>query len=202
MKFDKILDSLTNNTNIYSNLLAHHFLNIVSFTTVIIFGFLITMIFSRMLSVFLRKTSIEKNIILFVTKTFRIIFYLFSFFVALETIGIDTSSIAGVLGTSTIAAGIAVRDQVGNAISGLILTFTKHLNVGDRVEIDGKFFNIAKIDIFTTTLTMKNRKIIMPNKKILGDKQVVELDNDGDSTDFWSKEDEAKFNKLTKRLKE
>ena len=115
----------------------------------------------------------ERNLQEFFTKTTKILLYIFTIFIALEAVHIDTSSIAGILGTSTIAMGIAVRSQVSNAMSGLILIFTKQLKLGDRLEVDGEIFRIEKIDIFSTTLKTKEKKIIMPNKKLVDEKQTL-----------------------------
>jgi small conductance mechanosensitive channel len=90
--------------------------------------------------------------------------------VAIEQLGIDTTSLLALLGAAGLAVGLALKDSLSNFASGVLLILLKPFKIGDFVEIAGVSATVEKISIFDTVLkTGDNREVIMPNSRIYGD---------------------------------
>ncbi len=90
--------------------------------------------------------------------------------VALERIGVDTTSLLALLGAAGLAIGLALKDTLSNFASGVMLILFKPFGIGDFVEAGGSTGIVEKIGMFTTQMrTGDNREINVPNACIYGD---------------------------------
>jgi small conductance mechanosensitive channel len=87
---------------------------------------------------------------------------------ALKETGYDTSPLTGMLAASTLAVGLALQNFLSNFAAGVLIILFRHFRVGDSIEAGGVAGTVEEISIFDTRLvTDDNRKIIVPNGKIL-----------------------------------
>lgn len=87
----------------------------------------------------------------------------------LGTLGIETTSLAAVIGAMGLAIGLALQGNLGNLASGVLLLIFRPFKIGDAVVVAGQTGVIDGIDLFTTNLdTGDNRRIIIPNSAIFG----------------------------------
>lgn len=85
-------------------------------------------------------------------------------FMALEKIGIPTSSIFALLGSAVLAIGLSLKESLGNFAGGILILLTRPYGVHDYIiaqGVEGKVQNIGLA--FTTLLTSDNKKITVPN---------------------------------------
>jgi small conductance mechanosensitive channel len=81
---------------------------------------------------------------------------------------VDTSPLTGMLAASTLAVGLALQNSLSNFAAGVMIILFRHFRVGDSIEAGGVAGTVEEISIFDTHLiTDDNRKIIVPNGKIL-----------------------------------
>ncbi|PRY24470.1 small conductance mechanosensitive channel [Aliiruegeria haliotis] len=107
--------------------------------------------FDPMLARFL--ASIAKYAIL----AFAIIFILGRF-------GIQTTSLAALIGSVGIAVGLALQGTLGHLASGVMLVGFRPFKLGDFIEVAGHSGTVEQITLFTTELTTPdNVQIIVPN---------------------------------------
>ncbi len=93
-------------------------------------------------------------------------------------VGIETTSIVGVLAAASFAVGLALQGSLGNFAAGILIMVFKPYKIGDTVEVSGKFGKVQDIHIFNTILTTPGLKtLIVPNGKVI----------DGTITNFSSK---------------
>ncbi|MEP7150991.1 MAG: mechanosensitive ion channel domain-containing protein [Nitrospira sp.] len=60
--------------------------------------------------------------------------------------------------------------MLSNVVAGLSIIFTKPYRVGEHVSLLGVHGDVAKIDIFTTTLRHPDHsRIVIPNRKVVGE---------------------------------
>ena len=86
---------------------------------------------------------------------------------ALESLGVDTTSLSAVLAAAGFAVGLALQGSLGNFASGVLLVFFKPFRVGDAVEVGGVRGKVIDIQIFSTILlTPDNVRIFVPNGTI------------------------------------
>lgn len=92
-----------------------------------------------------------------------------AFFVALNVMGIDLSSIALVAGALSVGIGFGLQNIVSNFVSGIILMFERSIKIGDFVELsDSLRGHVSDIRMRSTTLnTNGNIDVIVPNRNFI-----------------------------------
>lgn len=92
-----------------------------------------------------------------------------AFFIALNIMGIDLSSIALVAGALSVGIGFGLQNIVSNFVSGIILMFERSIKIGDFVELsDTLRGHVFDIRMRSTTLnTNGNIDVIVPNRNFI-----------------------------------
>jgi small conductance mechanosensitive channel len=86
---------------------------------------------------------------------------------ALETLGVKTTSFLAILGAAGLAVGLALKDTLSNIGAAVIILIFRPFKVGDYVGAGGAEGFVDKISLFTTTISpFDNRTIIVPNSSI------------------------------------
>jgi potassium-dependent mechanosensitive channel len=92
-----------------------------------------------------------------------------AFFISLNVMGINLSSIALVAGALSVGIGFGLQNVVSNFVSGLILMFERSVKVGDYVELSdsvrGHVMDIRMRSIVLTTNS--NIDVIIPNQNFI-----------------------------------
>ncbi|MBK8562016.1 MAG: mechanosensitive ion channel family protein [Saprospiraceae bacterium] len=97
---------------------------------------------------------------------------------AASIIGIETTSIVGILAAAGFAVGFALQGSLSNFAAGILIMVFKPYKMGDIVELAGKFGKVEDIHIFNTILVTPGLKTqIVPNGKVI----------DGTITNFSAK---------------
>ncbi len=87
----------------------------------------------------------------------------------LGVFGIETTSIAAVLGSAGLALGLAFQGTLSNFAAGVMLLVFRPFKVDDVISVAGVTGKVGKIELFTCDLlTGDNRKLIIPNKSVFG----------------------------------
>src|SRR5690606_26109708 len=87
----------------------------------------------------------------------------------LGVFGIETTSIAAVLGSAGLALGLAFQGTLSNFAAGVMLLVFRPFKVDDVISVAGVTGKVSKIELFTCDLvTGDNRKLIIPNKNVFG----------------------------------
>ncbi len=87
--------------------------------------------------------------------------------------GIETASFAAVLGAAGLAIGLALQGSLSNVGAGAVLLIFRPFKVGDVITAAGHTGKVHEITLLSTNLdTPDNKRIVVPNSKILGDSVV------------------------------
>jgi small-conductance mechanosensitive channel len=87
---------------------------------------------------------------------------------AFQFIGIDLSALAVAFGFLSVGIGFGLQNLTSNFISGIILLFEQHINVGDRVTVVDTEGNVEEINIRSTTIrSLNNVAIVVPNSEFI-----------------------------------
>lgn len=90
--------------------------------------------------------------------------------IAMNALGIDTSSVIALVGAAGLAIGLAWQDNLSNVASGVMLITIRPFEVGDLVEGSDFVGSVDEIGIFSTSIiTSDNIKIIVPNRRLLNE---------------------------------
>ena len=108
--------------------------------------------------------EILQNFICSIAKSFL---YLVLLVVALDQIGVDTTSLIALIGAAGLAIGLALQDSLKNFASGVMLIVFRPFTEGDFVEAGGTSGSVKKVNIFSTVMkSPDNKEIIVPNGEI------------------------------------
>lgn len=89
---------------------------------------------------------------------------------ALGQLGINTTSFVAIVGTLGLAIGLAVKDNLSNYASGVVLILTRPFTVGDYISVAGVSGTVQNVTLGNTILsTPDNQMILVPNNKITAD---------------------------------
>ncbi|RLE20222.1 MAG: hypothetical protein DRJ65_18710, partial [Acidobacteria bacterium] len=93
---------------------------------------------------------------------------MFGFFIALSAIGIDSSSLALILGALGFGISFGLQNVVNNFVSGLILLFERPIRVGDKIQVGDMGGVVGEIGIRATTVhTWDGADVIVPNANLI-----------------------------------
>lgn len=91
--------------------------------------------------------------------------------IVLAKLGVPTASLITILGTSSLAIGLAMKDFLANIAAGAIIVFQKPFELGDLVEVSGTLGTVEHIDLFSVRLkTPSHEAIIIPNGTLIKEK--------------------------------
>lgn len=89
--------------------------------------------------------------------------------VAVEQLGINTTSLLALLGAAGLAVGLALKDSLSNFAAGVMLILFKPFKIGNFVEAGGVAGVVENIEVFNTIFKSgDNKEIIVPNAQIYG----------------------------------
>jgi len=87
---------------------------------------------------------------------------------AISQLGVQTASLVAILGAAGLAVGLALQGSLANFAAGVMAIIFRPYNTGDLVEVAGKYGEVEEVDVFTTTLRLRDKtKIIIPNAQAL-----------------------------------
>lgn len=88
-------------------------------------------------------------------------------FVAADAIGIKTSSVVTIVGALTVAMSLSLQDSLANFAGGVMVLFLQPFKVGDYIVTADGEGSVESIGlVYTTLLTVENKKIVIPNSRI------------------------------------
>lgn len=81
---------------------------------------------------------------------------------------VPAATLSLVVGVVTVLLGIAARPVIENAISGLVISYSATLNLGDTVKVDGHYGTVEDIGLTHTTIKCWDwRRYVLPNSKMV-----------------------------------
>jgi len=119
----------------------------------------------------LEKNKMDKSLSIYLGKIIRTLLLLLLIMTVAGMVGIQTTSFIAILGASTLAIGMALQGSLANFAGGFLLLVFRPFQVGDYIKSDGEEGVVQLIGVFCTTiLTLDNRRIILPNGPLAGNK--------------------------------
>ena len=147
------------------------YLRLIIAVAVIIIGYFIAIIVSRLTKKAIIKAKMTKILAEFTARVAKILLTIAAFAFAISMLGVDVG--AAVLGVSVVfgfVLGFAFQQTLGNIAAGFMIAITKPFRAGDYVEIAGNSGSVNAVGASITTMTtVDNKRIIIPNSKIWGE---------------------------------
>lgn len=111
------------------------------------------------------RSKIDSSVAGFLLSVIRIIGYILVFITAATIVGFEVTSFVAILGTASMAIGLALQGALSNLAGGVLILLLKPFKVGDYIVVNsGNEGIVSSIDIFyTRLLTHDNRLVVIPN---------------------------------------
>ena len=107
---------------------------------------------------------------LLIVRVLKVIVMLFAAVVALDKFGFQIAPLVAGIGVAGLGVGFALQGVLSNLVAGLTIIFTKPYRVGEYIELLNVHGDVAKIELFSTTLLHPDRsRVIVPNRRIVGE---------------------------------
>lgn len=143
---------------------------VIVFFLIFIIGFSIAIFYKRRIlnaSGYLKNSSPATKTMLANLGYYFLVILTFIF--ALNSVGIDLSSLTILVGALSVGIGFGLQNIVSNFISGIILIFEKSIQVGNIIEINNQFKGrVTQINMRSSVITtFDNIDIIIPNSTLM-----------------------------------
>lgn len=137
--------------------------SIISATVVFVGFYLASLLVKKVAEKFFLARKIDEALARFLIRATRISLVALGLVTALGTLGVDVSAIVAGLGLTGLALGIALKDVVSNAVSGVMLLLFRPFRHKDLIKV-GEFEGmVCDIDLRYTHLRTTNKVIFVPN---------------------------------------
>ncbi len=145
-------------------------LNILAAIVIFMVGKFIAGSVRKLMRRVMLKREVDSTLIGFISSIAYAGIIAFVVIAALSKLGIQTASFVALLGAAGLAVGLALQGSLSDFASGVLMIIFKPFKGGDYVIAAGAEGSIEEIGIFVTTIkTIDNKKIIVPNAKIMSD---------------------------------
>lgn len=137
---------------------------------IIIIGMRVATMLRRFLKKTFERMNMDLSLSKFLISLANALAYAIIIFMALEKIGIPSASIIALLGSATLAIGLSLQGSLANFAGGILILIMRPFTIHDYIicaGVEGTVENIGLV--YTTLMTVDNRKIIIPNGSLSND---------------------------------
>ena len=144
--------------------------NIVMFIVVFVFGVVAIKLLLNIMKRLFRRTHLEPIAVGFIMAIIKFFLYLVLVIVLLEILGIGITWIVTAFSAVFLAVGLALQNNIANLANGIIIVSSGMFKKGDYIAVGGVEGSIAQINfLYITLITPDNKRITVPNNKILNE---------------------------------
>lgn len=132
----------------------------------IFIGIKLTGLFIKIIKRAFDKSKIDDSVSGFLLSIIRVIGYILVFLTAATIVGFEVTSFVAILGTASMAVGLALQGALSNLAGGVLILVLKPFKVGDYIVVNNNNNEgtVTAIDIFyTRLLTHDNKLVVIPN---------------------------------------
>ena len=158
------------NTFLRTNLTVDAF---ISATLVFVAFYLASLLFKKVAEKFFLARKIDPALGRFLIRAIRVALVTMGLVTALGTLKVDVSAIVAGLGLTGLALGIALKDVVSNAVSGVMLLVFRPFRHDDRIKVADFEGMVCDIDLRYTHLQTEGRVIFVPNSMMFANAVTV-----------------------------
>jgi potassium-dependent mechanosensitive channel len=143
-------------------------LTLLTAITIVIAARIVAALVGRSLDRVLASRELEKGMRFAVTKITRYVILLIGVFVALGTMGVNTSAIMGAGAVLLVGIGFGLQKLAENFISGLLLLLERPVRKGDFIDVGGILGTVEDIGLRAThVISREGVTMIVPNASLV-----------------------------------
>jgi len=156
--------------NMAASFLVNYSFQIIGAVIIFVIGLFVARWASRSVERFCTKHKLEPILARFMANAARIIILVGVGIICLGKFGISVEPFVAAIGALSLGAGLALQGVVSNYGAGLSLMISRSFTAGDTLKVLGVSGVVSEVRLGATILdTEDGEKIIIPNKKILGE---------------------------------
>lgn len=132
-------------------------------------GFKVCKMIVKLIGKSFDKSGLEHSVSGFLLSLIKGILYAVVFIMSASIMGFQVTSLVTILGTASLAIGLALQGSLANFAGGVLILLMKPFRVGDYIIENDKGCEgtVCSIDIFYTKLkTFDNKIVVIPNGNI------------------------------------
>ena len=117
-------------------------------------GMKLSKLIVKMIRKSFEKSNMEESVASFLLSLIKFTFYAIVFITAASIVGFQVTSLVTILGTASLAIGLALQGSLANFAGGVLILILKPFRVGDYIIENDKQCEgmVVSIDIFYTKL--------------------------------------------------
>ncbi len=144
---------------------------IITFVSVLIMGFLLASIYKKIVDSF-RKTRRIKSLSIarLIANSGYYLIMLSTFFIALQSIGLDMHTIFVVIGAILLWLALGLQGFISNYAMGILIKIDRSIRIGDHIELDKDTVgDVDDMDFRSITIQNSDQvRITIPNSRFIG----------------------------------
>ena len=145
--------------------------SIISFGISILIAIVIFFIGSRVIKIFhgmlnrsFKRVDMEVSVRKFLLSVLNAVMYCLLAFIIAGQVGVNSASIVALLGSASIAIGLAVQGSLANFAGGVLILLMKPFRVGDYIVSASGEGTVRTIGlVYTVLTTADNKQVVIPN---------------------------------------
>ena len=135
---------------------------------ILVIGFWVVKKVMRLVEISLGKSNLSLEVTNFLISLLSAVLKIFILLAAIQQVGVETTSLVGLIAAAGFAVGMALQGSLGNFAAGIMIMVFKPYKIGDWVEVSEKFGKVENIQIFTTAVVTPGQKThIIPNGQVM-----------------------------------
>ena len=143
--------------------------NVLAAIAIYLVGKIVVRILTGLLENVMTRAKVDATLSSFLSNIAHYVLITLVILMALQSLGVDTTSVAAIMGAAGLAVGFALQSSLSNFASGVMIILFKPFRVGNFIEAAGVSGTVEEISIFSTLMkTGDNKQIIVPNGSIYG----------------------------------
>ena len=130
-------------------------------------GYLITRIIQHVVVKAVRRTPGGVAVEQALSRVVVIVGITLAFMTAVSTMGVDINALIAALGLTSLAIGLALKDTIENAITGVLLLIQRPFKVGDVIQVTSVTGTVVDVAIRTTKIkSLDGLHVLIPNRHV------------------------------------
>ena len=156
--------------NLVTQYIVQYGFRIMGAVLVLIAALFVAKSVGKLFERWLNQQELDPPLRLLLLRLVKALVVILGLLIALDQLGLQIAPLVAGLGVAGLGVGLALQGVLSNVVAGLSIIFTKPYRVGEHVSLLSVHGEVAKIDIFTTTLVHPDHShIVIPNRKVVGE---------------------------------
>lgn len=140
---------------------------VVAAILTLVLGLWLANFLAKKFRVLLEKREVDPTIRGFASSIVSAILKVLVFVIVITELGVETTSLAALIGAAGLAVGLSLQGSLSNFAGGVLVLLLKPFKAGDFIEAQGVSGTVKEISIFYTYLTTpNNQNIVVPNGQL------------------------------------